>query len=131
MPFVFAFRFDELPVVQRGTLSAADVNGTAEVVCHPGGGWRLRRVTLDGFRKLEPSSSELVSAARQGRALPRFVREQIELNEDDPIFLRIHHQLTHPWRDHVDDEVMAHLAALRRASSDQRADHRRKLKQLP
>jgi hypothetical protein len=131
MPYVLAFRFDELPLVQQGPLAAADVSGTAEIVCHPGGGWRLRRIKLDGFRRLEPSSSELESAARQGRAVPRFMRAQIELEQDDPIFVRVRHLLTHPWRDHVDDEVMAHLSALRRASSDQRADHNRKLKQLP
>lgn len=131
MPLVFAFRFDELPLVQLGALSAADVSGTAEIVCDLDGGWRLRGVRLDGFRKLEPSSADLASAVRESRAVPRFVREQIELQEHDPIFQRIHHQLTHPWRVHVDDEVTAHLAALRRAGPDHRAEHRRKLRQLP
>lgn len=131
MPLVLSFRFDELPLVARGASSAAEVSGTAEILCHAGGGWRLRRIHLDGCRRLAPSADALARAAREGRALPRFVRETIELEESDPVFMRIRDHLTHAWRDQVDEEVSAHLAGLRRATRDARADHRRKLAQSP
>lgn len=131
MPLVLSFRFDELPLVARGPTSAADVSGTAEILCHPGGGWRLRRIQLDGFRRLAPPADALARAARDGRALPRFVRETIELEDGDPIFLCIRDQLTRAFRDQVDEEVSAHLAGLRRAARDAHADHRRKLAQSP
>ena len=122
------FRFEELPLIVDDGVEAADVAGTAEIAYYRDGEWCIAAIALDGAKRLIHPPREIQAAAREGRALPRFARRDIPLDDGDPLFGRILHRLEHDWHDRVQAAVIEHLAAERDGAQDVRADRRRALR---
>jgi len=124
------FQFEELPLVIEGGVEAGDVAGSAEIAYHGDGAWTICSIALDGARRLVHTPHEIAAAARAGRGLPAFARQNILLDEGDPLYLRIYHRLEHEWHTRVQSVVIEHLADDRETHADSRADRRRALRAL-